>query len=76
MGLLLSCFMVINMGKYTVYAYDAEIELGGETYSVLLGIEEEGHPSHAYDDSWCDNKIVPSSSSSPVLSSASSASVM
>jgi hypothetical protein len=49
--------MVINMGKYTVYAYDAEIELGGETYSVLLGIEEEGHPSHAYEDSWCDNKI-------------------
>ena len=45
------------MGKYTVYAYDAEVELGGETYAVLLGIEEQGHPSHAYEDSWMDHKI-------------------
>jgi hypothetical protein len=45
------------MPKYNIYAYDAEVKLGGETYSVLLGIEEQGHPSHAYEDSWADSKI-------------------
>lgn len=48
---------MIAMGKYTVYAYDAEVKLGGESYSVLLGIEEEGHPDYAYESSWMDNKI-------------------
>ena len=48
---------MIAMGKYTVYAYDAEVKLDGETYAVLLGVEEEGHPDYAYESSWIDYKI-------------------
>ena len=45
------------MRKLIIKGYDATINAEGEEYSVLIGVDEEGHPEEAYWDTWVDHKI-------------------